>query len=87
MKAFYSSHSKHTGPEIIAMCFTREKSFLICRIWLTVHFQMQQCTTHTDLAAESDTGPAELQDSNETSEGRWVEAIGQIYKWRRLLTE
>lgn len=58
---FYSGYT--LSAEITAVCFTREKSFLICRDrWLPVHFRMQRCVACSHLFAESDRRTAALQD-------------------------
>lgn len=79
----FGLHSERAGPEITAACFTREKSFLICRDRRrpAVHFQTQASVARTDLSAESDRGSRTVH-SNQTSEGRWADATGQIYKWK-----
>lgn len=73
----FGLHSERAGPEITAACFTREKSFLICRDRRrpAVRFQTQASVARTDLSAESDRGSAELQD-NALQSDIWGEVGG-----------
>jgi len=68
---------------ITAACFTREKSFLICRDrWLFI-FTCGRAWPARICWLNLTEGLLNLRTvlSNQTSEGGWADAMGQIYKW------